>query len=517
MLWVFFLIFEFLQSVNGVYINNVKIPPSTPTPIKLGDEVCFGVNLNNNEFRYALTTKEGRHFLQRCGGFSSPVSVQVDGDETPPTGSPAKATTAKSSSQLQRRDPGKVSINERDKTPPTGSPTHSPVAKRAKRFESQSQTQEVLILEIFGCSEESNPANEDIDGTKTPPQSEVVGSPPKKAAVLKPSPALSAATISPATSQLSVEDALFPDEPLTIQLDPISDALFGEEEPRPSEALKKLEGADSATIQIELAKEEMAKEKHQLLSSIEALRSELAAKEQFLVRRKLEGEEEAASKATESMLSTMQEEFTCVICQELFVNAYTLPCSHSYCEWCIKEWMKCKRQRECPICRTHITSDPVHSRALDNAISKRVEKMSQDAQEERKSLLKQHAESLKKLGAPSAAESSKSTTLSYTASSATRSAVTTRSRAPGGHIGPGSSSTRPIVIDDAISVGPRVFTISHDEEEDSSDEEDFSDEEDSDSYDDGLPGAYYGGHGRCFHCGQLAVDTLFLCICRKPA
>lgn len=500
-----------------MYINNIKAQPLTPTPLKLGDEVCFGVNSIKNEFKYVLTTKEGKHYLKRCGCSSElpcPRDEEGDGEITPPSSPPVSslAKRAKFESEPSRQGLAGVrsSGSERadgDETQPTGSPQNSQLDRKPLK------------------SSVHDP--EQVGRTDTPTQSELptplfpTSSPSVKPVVPKPSPALSTATSSPHISELSVEDALFPEGPFAGNVDLISDALFGEEEPKPSEALKKLKGADSATIQIELAKEEMAKEKHQLLSNIEALRSELAAKEELLTKRKEEEEKEAASKVTEtSMLSSMEEEFTCVICQELFVNAYTLPCSHSYCEWCIKEWMKSKRQQDCPVCRKRITSEPVHSRALDNVISKMVEKMSAEVQAERKTVLRQHTESLKKLsvvaGTSVGGSASSGPTVTTTRSSASSAAgSTTGGRAPG------SSAASPIVIDDLTMSGARVprssgsrvtvdsggrITIGRryddDDTEDSYSSE-SSEETNSDSYDEGISGAYYGGYGRCFHCGKL--------------
>lgn len=66
--------------------------------------------------------------------------------------------------------------------------------------------------------------------------------------------------------------------------------------------------------------------------------------------------------------SDFEEEFTCSICQELFVQAATLQCSHSFCHHCISRWLK--QKQECPVCRLCITKRPVFSRNLDNIVRK---------------------------------------------------------------------------------------------------------------------------------------------------
>lgn len=45
----------------------------------------------------------------------------------------------------------------------------------------------------------------------------------------------------------------------------------------------------------------------------------------------------------------MESELQCSICAELFVNATTLNCSHTFCKYCITMWKK--KKKDCPICR----------------------------------------------------------------------------------------------------------------------------------------------------------------------
>ena len=139
---------------------------------------------------------------------------------------------------------------------------------------------------------------------------------------------------------------------------------------------------DGTSIQIQAARNDMEREKQKLLTSIEALKSELASKERLLVE-KSEKEEEGKRKG-EGVIDSMQEEFTCVICQELFVEAHTLSCAHSFCKCCINSWVKTKK--ECPMCRKPISSKPVRSLVLDNAIDRMVEKIGPAAVEEREKL-----------------------------------------------------------------------------------------------------------------------------------
>merc|ERR1712087_899353 len=52
---------------------------------------------------------------------------------------------------------------------------------------------------------------------------------------------------------------------------------------------------------------------------------------------------------------TMEEELTCMICQELLIEATNLNCAHTFCSFCLQEW---KKTREiCPYCSEKINSE----------------------------------------------------------------------------------------------------------------------------------------------------------------
>ena len=57
----------------------------------------------------------------------------------------------------------------------------------------------------------------------------------------------------------------------------------------------------------------------------------------------------------------VKEELTCVICQDLLNEPRILPCLHSFCTGCLKEWSSrltkldpSKRHLECPLCRAKV-------------------------------------------------------------------------------------------------------------------------------------------------------------------
>ncbi|KAM4835501.1 E3 ubiquitin-protein ligase RNF8 isoform 2-T2 [Thomomys bottae] len=86
------------------------------------------------------------------------------------------------------------------------------------------------------------------------------------------------------------------------------------------------------------------------------------------------------------MNDVLENELQCIICSEYFIEAVTLNCAHSFCSYCINEWMK--RKTECPICRQDIKSK-TYSLVLDNCINKMVVSLSSEVKERRVVLIRE--------------------------------------------------------------------------------------------------------------------------------
>ena len=229
---------------------------------------------------------------------------------------------------------------------------------------------------------------------------------------------------------------------------------------------------DTTTIE-----DQSQQEKDELLSSIAALKSDLAAKNE-LASGKHAGSD-MTSKDVDSVVSSMTEEFKCVICQELFISAHTLPCSHSFCEFCIKQWMKTKKV--CPICRRSNTLCPVHTLALDNAIAAVESKLSAEEKRERDALKEQHRIQLEEMA----------------------------SDEPAAEV----SSASP--LDGALALVALALTLGAPDSDEEFDEElDHLYDYDPPEYGDLDVFAYnsgYGGFGRCYHCGKLSACVCYIC------
>ena len=55
------------------------------------------------------------------------------------------------------------------------------------------------------------------------------------------------------------------------------------------------------------------------------------------------------TKFTNEDIEQVKSTVECGICMEIFVNPFSLPCTHSFCEGCIKQCFK--TSKECPMCK----------------------------------------------------------------------------------------------------------------------------------------------------------------------
>ena len=120
-----------------------------------------------------------------------------------------------------------------------------------------------------------------------------------------------------------------------------------------------------------------------LEENLELLRDELLEKQKQLTKQE-DITRKAEEMAKKILVEQMEDEFTCIICQELFFDAATLACSHSFCDYCLKSWIK--KKNTCPICRTDIKGTFVRSRVLDSAVEKIVETMDEETKTRRQTV-----------------------------------------------------------------------------------------------------------------------------------
>ena len=124
-------------------------------------------------------------------------------------------------------------------------------------------------------------------------------------------------------------------------------------------------------------------------STLQELRQIVESKNEELLKQQEETKrvEEATRK---TVIEQMEDEFTCIICQDLFIHSTTLPCAHSFCEYCLTSWLQ--KKNNCPICRQPIMGRPVRSLVLDNAIAKMVESMDEETKTRRQTVSQEREE-----------------------------------------------------------------------------------------------------------------------------
>ena len=124
----------------------------------------------------------------------------------------------------------------------------------------------------------------------------------------------------------------------------------------------------------------------QLEQCLQELRDEINEKENQLKAQK-EITKKVESDAKQDIIRTMEDEFTCIICSELFIEATTLPCAHTFCGQCLTSWVK--KKKECPVCRRRIKGKAVRSFVLDSIVEKMLESLSEADRKTRADLCKE--------------------------------------------------------------------------------------------------------------------------------
>nr|XP_012602353.1 E3 ubiquitin-protein ligase RNF8 isoform X2 [Microcebus murinus]XP_012602354.1 E3 ubiquitin-protein ligase RNF8 isoform X2 [Microcebus murinus] len=161
-----------------------------------------------------------------------------------------------------------------------------------------------------------------------------------------------------------------------------------QEEEQHLQDLEKEEGEEDLKQQLSQALQEHRALMEELNRSKKDFEAIIQAKNKELEQTKEEKEKVQAQK--EEVLSHMNDvlenELQCIICSEYFIEAVTLNCAHSFCSYCINEWMK--RKIECPICRKDVKSK-TRSLVLDNCINKMVDNLSSEVKERRIALIRE--------------------------------------------------------------------------------------------------------------------------------
>jgi len=311
--------------------------------------------------------------------------------------------------------------------------------------------------------------------------------------------------------------------------------------------------------QLKLRLDEMEKKKDEMAKEIEAERAVKAATEEESkaraariaaleeemgsVSKEMSGVKEESGKAEllSKLEETLESQYQCPTCLELFISPVALNCGHTYCWLCLAQWKGSSGRTRgdlgtCPTCREAVQHEN-RVFAIDHMIEAMVEQLGEDKMKERISKMKERKE---------AEEEFKATATVAAVNTANRGAGSSgrgvvlgrggggRGRGRGGarvnnahnrtvEMGRGmmrggarvsnTPPSRPIEIsssdtdssedEDSRSHSDQSSSTSSYLNDDSQTDGDSQvDSENLDSHVPGVPGATYGGFGRCFNCNR---------------
>ncbi|XP_050995483.1 E3 ubiquitin-protein ligase rnf8 isoform X2 [Labeo rohita] len=383
------------KSLNGVWVNGSRIPPGNPCLLKQGDSVRLGVPLDGNpvEFDYILVQNNFSDVKSFLSGNLSKESASAsvgqklknskrkfDGDEAEPcptqhsksklyrSSGPDKSR-AQACPSGERRETEKFSSKplEEDRCgDKAGSSSSGGGIESSQQLASvQRYNRNLMVLKGRVGDTQKRAAELERQQHQTPEREREMQDLQAQLELLR------------GQLRSQQEQALRRMETL--------EKSFCEEERR-LETEKAQQNEDGLKKQLEEALKEHRKVIEELKHAREGFKEVLQAKDKELEVTKEEKEKAKAQKeeVVTQMTEVLESELQCSICSELFIEAVTLNCAHSFCQHCIREWRN--RKDKCPMCWQTITSQ-TRSLVLDNCIDRMVENLSADMRERRLALI----------------------------------------------------------------------------------------------------------------------------------
>uniref|UniRef100_A0A8C8ZFS0 E3 ubiquitin-protein ligase RNF8 n=1 Tax=Prolemur simus TaxID=1328070 RepID=A0A8C8ZFS0_PROSS len=397
------------KSLNGVWLNRERLEPLKVYSIHKGDHIQLGVPLENKgnaEYEYEVTEEDweriypclspnGDQMMEENKGLRTKRKFSLDelegsGAEGPSNLKSEISKVSYKPSQLVKShgrgevasqpseylDPKLTSLETNEKTTESGPPEvtelHHKKQKASNSSASQSSLEvfKVTISRMLKLKTQMKEKQVAVLNMKKQTQKENS----KKIVQMEQE-------LEDLQSQLCAEQAQ--QQARVKQLE----KTFQEEEQHLQD-LEKEEGEEDLKQQLAQALQEHWTLMEELNRSKKDFEAIIQAKNKELEQTKEEKEKVQAQK--EEVLSHMNDvlenELQCIICSEYFIEAVTLNCAHSFCSYCINEWMK--RKIECPICRKNIESK-TRSLVLDNCINKMVDNLSSEVKEQRIVLIRE--------------------------------------------------------------------------------------------------------------------------------
>ncbi|XP_045167081.2 E3 ubiquitin-protein ligase RNF8-like isoform X2 [Mercenaria mercenaria] len=498
------------ESLNGVFINDKKLEPMVLYKLQDGDKVQFGVRTSPEAppeflFQYyaALKVKHVRKAEDTVDGLkSSGKRRRLDGNEAEeekPSCSRTGKPTGDSAVTSSQPDLGYDVSPRKRKRPLAGH--DSPYEKYRKKMEEQEAQAVEKLAEMESKLKEMQRLLQEKDSAKEEMEQELKEEKQRRENQVKMLEGLKEkekqmkeelekkqeelAREKEEMQERMKEELEVKEATLLENLEKQKQALL-EEKKKVEEKLKKeLESEREKDKQLS---EELIQQRQRLEKVIENKEAEQKLLESQLndTKKEKDRKEEEVLRAKEDVLSNfaelMETELQCSICNELFVRATSLNCSHAFCSLCINQWMKVKK--ECPQCRAAITTH-MHSVVLDSYIEKMVEQFSKEMKTRRQELV---------------VERKKEEAAFNEANKPKPAPAPARGRGRGGR-GRGRTRGGLMAAPPALPEPPPPIMISEDEDDsDVDDDDEYNSLSDSDIEGDG--DAYYGGYGHCYNCGS---------------
>ncbi|XP_068609965.1 E3 ubiquitin-protein ligase rnf8 [Brachionichthys hirsutus] len=370
------------KSLNGVWVNDERIPAEEAHRLKLGDSIKLGVPVtgNKSEFEYVLVQQPLRDiklYLAKAQtevekAFHAPKTLKrkMTVEDEPSTSKPKLYRCSSADKSLakpcplfpekpqkrlgssQPEEPGTSRQVQEVDRPSGGSLSQCHVDNL------QMYSQNILMLREQMFSTRRRVASLEGEPQKTDP--------------------LRGVQVRELQGQL---------EALRAKMHRMEtlEKCFSETR-RQLEARKTQQQEELLKRQLEEALQEQQKVIDELCLSRHAFQEILSAKNKELEATKEEKEKATAQKerVVTQVTEVLENELQCIICSELFIEAVILNCAHSFCRHCIQLW--CKKKDECPMCRRPIESQ-TRCLALDNCIDGMVDNLSPDTKARRQALV----------------------------------------------------------------------------------------------------------------------------------
>ena len=380
-----------LQSLNGVFINGNRIEPNLYHVIEPGDRLAFGVGIDSNppEFEYVFElVGRGR---KRCAEpfpssskesctkqrkilAESDVNIQLHVNHPGFVEAVSAAEEKIKTLKMSLEEKEKCYINVVQQLEKTEKDLQAKLLDQKATLEQEKLELERALKNLFDekLHEKEEQLNKQLHSQK-----EILIAEKEKV-----------------EEQLQEElnrKLEEKDRELEIQLTQQKEALeqvIAEKEARQNMLRVELENYKEAQARLQ----DLETNERKMESTLQELRQIVESKNEQLLKQQ-EETKKAEEAARKTIMEQMEDEFTCIICHDLFINSSTLSCAHSFCEYCLQSWLL--KKKNCPICRQPTKGRPVKSLVLDNAITKMVQSMD-DETKTRRQMVMQEREQLKR-------------------------------------------------------------------------------------------------------------------------